>query len=83
MGTLFINMFYLDARARGQDIGTRAIQMAEGEGRRRGCITVMLMTITIQAPGFYARMGYTKFGEVACLPPGTARVFFTKSLVAA
>jgi len=30
--------------------------------------------------GFYERHGWTEFGRIACDPPGSARVFMTKSL---
>ena len=54
--------------------------MMEQEGARRGCKSAFLLTITFQAPGFYQRHGWTEFGRIACDPPGTARVFMTKTL---
>ena len=52
----------------------------EAEGRRRGCVAAVLYTISFQAPGFYERHGWRRFGEVACLPPGTSRIFLSKTL---
>jgi hypothetical protein len=40
----------------------------------------VLYTISFQAPGFYARHGWRVFGEISCEPPGTSRVFMTKTL---
>jgi len=40
----------------------------------------VLYTIIFQAPEFYERNGWTAFGEIACDPPGTSRIFMTKSL---
>jgi hypothetical protein len=40
----------------------------------------VLYTISLQAPGFYARPGWRVFGEISCEPPGTSRVFMTKTL---
>jgi len=37
-------------------------------------------TISFQAAEFYARNGWTRFGEIPCDPPGTSRIFMTKSL---
>lgn len=79
-GLLFIDLVYLPETMRGHDIGSRLLQMMEEEGARRGCKSAFLLTITYQAPGFYARHGWTEFGRIACNPPGTARVFMTKSL---
>jgi GNAT superfamily N-acetyltransferase len=79
-GLLFIDLVYLPEIMRGQDIGGKLLRMMEDEGARRGCKSGFLLTITFQAPGFYARHGWTEFGRIACDPPGTARVFMTKTL---
>jgi GNAT superfamily N-acetyltransferase len=79
-GLLFIDLVYLPETMRGQDIGGKLLRMMEEEGARRGCRSAFLLTITYQAPGFYARHGWTEFGRIACEPPGTARVFMTKTL---
>jgi GNAT superfamily N-acetyltransferase len=79
-GLLFIDLVYLPETLRGQDIGSRLLAMMEQEGVNRGCMSAFLLTITYQAPGFYERHGWTEFGRIACEPPGTARVFMTKTL---
>lgn len=79
-GLLFIDRVYLPAEQRGQDIGSRLLAMMEREAIVRGCKAGFLLTITFQAPGFYQRQGWTEFGRIACDPPGTARVFMTKTL---
>jgi GNAT superfamily N-acetyltransferase len=79
-GLLFIDQVYLPESLRGHDIGSRLLAMMEQEGANRGCQSAFLYTITYQAPGFYERQGWTEFGRIACDPPGTARVFMTKSL---
>lgn len=78
-GLLFIDTVFLPDTARGQDLGTRLLAMMEQEGIKRGCQSGFLYTITFQAPGFYARHGWREFGRIACDPPGTGRVFMTKS----
>jgi GNAT superfamily N-acetyltransferase len=79
MGLLFIDLFYLPQDARGAGLGTRVIRAAEDEARRRGCVSSFLITVNIQAPGFYERNGYTRMGAVDCAP-GIQRVMFTKRL---
>ena len=83
LGLAFIDLVYLPASLRGCGIGTRVLQRAEAEARRRGCCAGVLYTITFQAPGFYTRLGWEEFGRIACEPPGTFRVFLRKSFAAA
>jgi len=82
-GLLFIDLVYLPETLRGQDIGGRLLRMMEQEGAKRGCRSAFLFTITYQAPGFYERHGWIEFGRIACDPPGTARIFMTKTLIPA
>jgi GNAT superfamily N-acetyltransferase len=80
LGLLFVDLFHLPRELRGSGIGSEVLRQAEAEGRRRGCRTAVLYTISFQAPGFYERHGWRAFGEVPCDPPGTTRVFMTKDL---
>ena len=80
LGLLFIDLVFLPDDLRGDGLGGRILKLAEDEGPRRGCRAAMLYTISFQAPGFYARHGWRVFGEIACDPPGTSRIFMTKSL---
>src|SRR5256886_11992358 len=57
----------------GTGLGTEVLRMFEDEGRRRGCRSAVLYTISFQAPGFYERNGWRRFGEIPCDPPGTDR----------
>ena len=56
--------------------------MMETEAIARGCQTGFLLTVTFQAPGFYAKRGWTEFGRVSADPPGVVRVFFRKDFSA-
>ena len=55
--------------------------LAEDEARRRGCTAAFVYTVTFQAPEFYERHGYSRFGEIACPPDGATRIFLSKALV--
>ncbi len=80
LGLLFLDLFYISPDHRRARIGTTILHAFEEEGRRRGCVAAVLYTISFQAPGFYERHGWRHFGEVACLPPGTSRIFMSKQL---
>ena len=81
LGMLIIDLVFLPERLRGSGVGTRMMRMAEDEALRRGCKSAVLFTISFQAPDFYQRLGWRKFGQIDCDPPGTSRVFLTKKLV--
>ena len=80
LGLLFLDLFFLPKELRGSGLGTKVLTAFEDEGRRRGCRSAVLYTISFQAPDFYARNGWRRFGEIACDPPGTSRIFMSKEL---
>jgi GNAT superfamily N-acetyltransferase len=76
----FLDVFYLPEELRGAGLGSRIIALAEDEARRRGCTAAFVYTVTFQAPEFYERHGYRRFGEVVCPPDGATRIFLSKTL---
>ena len=80
-GQLFIDRFFLPESLRGNDLGSRALTMAEAEARRRGCTRVSLFTLSFQAPGFYLKQGYELAVRLDCDPPGATRMLMTKRLM--
>lgn len=79
LGLLFLDLFFLPEALRGAGIGTEVLRTFEAEGRRRGCRSAVLFTISFQAPGFYERNGWRRFGEIEC-GNGISRIFMTKTL---
>ncbi|HHK5666117.1 TPA: GNAT family N-acetyltransferase, partial [Serratia marcescens] len=69
LGLLFLDLFYLPEALRGTGLGSELLRRFEQEGRRRGCLSAVLYTISFQAPEFYQRHGWQRMGEVPCLPP--------------
>ncbi len=80
LGLLFLDLFYLPPDLRGGGTGTEILRRFEAEGRARGCREGVLFTISFQAPGFYERFGWVRFGEIPCEPPGTSRIWLRKTL---
>ncbi len=81
MGLFFLDLFYLPGHLRGSGMGSRALNMAEEEARRRGCQAATLVTVNFQAPDFYARNSWVEFGRIASAP-GAERSFMRKTLAA-
>ncbi|HWB52035.1 MAG TPA: GNAT family N-acetyltransferase [Stellaceae bacterium] len=76
----FLDLFYLPPELRRGGLGSRLIAQAEAEARRGGCSAAFVITATFQAPGFYEKHGYRRFGEIACPPDGATRIFLSKPL---
>jgi GNAT superfamily N-acetyltransferase len=79
-GLFFLDLFYLPEGLRGAGLGSRIIVLAEDAARRRGCTAAFVYTVTFQAPEFYERHGYRRFGEIASPPDGATRIFLSKTL---
>jgi GNAT superfamily N-acetyltransferase len=79
LGVLFLDLVYLPEALRGSGLGSSMLAEAEEEGRRRGCKSAVLYTLSFQAPGFYKKHGWRVFGEIPC-HRGASRIFMTKEL---
>ena len=63
-----------------QRLGSRLLVAGEELGRARGCHGAHLTTYSFQAPGFYERHGYERFGELRDYPGDQSMVFLRKPL---
>lgn len=77
---LFVEMLIVPERLRGQGVGRQLMAQAEQVARAEGLDGIWLDTFTFQAPGFYAKLGYSVFGEITNYPPGASRFFLQKLL---
>lgn len=80
LGLAFLDLFYLPDALRGSGLGTKVLEAFEAEAYQRGCSSAVLYTISFQAPGFYEKNGWIRFGEIASEREGISRVFMTKKL---
>jgi GNAT superfamily N-acetyltransferase len=76
----YVELLWLSARARRLGLGRRLVQEAERRARRRGSLLIHLNTYSFQAPGFYEKLGFRRFGGMAGSPRGESRHFYVKVL---
>ncbi|MEI8146600.1 MAG: GNAT family N-acetyltransferase [Alphaproteobacteria bacterium] len=76
----FIELLWIDEALRGAGHGTALVQRAEAFGRARGASAIYLDTFSFQGDGFYQRLGYAVYGELADFPPGHRRIWLRKDL---
>jgi len=79
-GCGYIDLLWVQDGQRSRGLGTRLLAAAEAEIRRRGCDRVALSTHSFQAPGFYARFGYTECGRTPGYPHGHDDIHLMKQL---
>src|SRR5262245_23135605 len=57
-GTCELRQFWVHESQRHRGLGTKMLDAAEQEARRRGCTQIVLMTFSFQAPAFYEKHGF-------------------------
>ncbi|HWA94583.1 MAG TPA: GNAT family N-acetyltransferase [Terracidiphilus sp.] len=77
---LHVDAVFIPESLRGLGFGKKLMCWAEEEARKRGCVGAWLDTFSFQARGFYEKLGYEVFGELADNPPGHTRYILKKSL---
>jgi N-acetylglutamate synthase-like GNAT family acetyltransferase len=77
---LFIELLAVPEQTRGQSTGSCLMEMAEELAREKDCVGIWLDTFNFQAPEFYPKHGFTRFGQLDDFPPGHQRYFFQKHL---
>lgn len=78
---LHVDLFWIDESQRGSGRGATMLARAEQEARDYGARGVYLSTMSIQAPGFYPKLGYRECGRMDDYPvAGQTLHHFTKAL---
>jgi GNAT superfamily N-acetyltransferase len=75
---LFVEFLVVPEAMRGRDLGTSLMFRAEEVAVERKCVGAWLDTFAFQARGFYEKIGYSVFGEIADHPRGSSRYFLQK-----
>jgi GNAT superfamily N-acetyltransferase len=81
-GVCEIRQLWVEESRRRQGLGTRLLDAAEREARRRGCRQIVLTTFTFQAPVFYAKRGFETLVVVDDCPRGHQNLLLRKHLSA-
>ena len=76
----YIELLWLSDRSRGRGLGSKLIRQAERIAQKRGSRLIHLNTFSFQAPGFYEKNGYRRFGRMSGSPEGESRHFYVKKL---
>jgi GNAT superfamily N-acetyltransferase len=79
-GCAEIRQFWVEEGRRKQGLGTRLLEAAEQEARRRGCWHMLLMTFSFQAPVFYVKRGFEVMAVVDEHPRGHRNLLLRKRL---
>jgi GNAT superfamily N-acetyltransferase len=79
-GCAGISEVWVRADRRHEGWGARLVRAAEDEALARGCTSVIVSSMSFQAPGFYRRQGYLETGSGGGLPGGHTRHHFFKEL---
>jgi GNAT superfamily N-acetyltransferase len=78
-GRLHVENLFVAADWRGQGVGRHLMEMAEALARERGCRGINVDTFSFQAPGFYAKLGFSNIGEVHGYINDYRRIYYTKT----
>jgi ribosomal protein S18 acetylase RimI-like enzyme len=76
----YVELLWLSGRARRAGLGRKLMAEAERRARRRGSVLLHLNTYSFQAPGFYEKLGFKRFGGMEGSPAGASRHFYAKRL---
>src|SRR3954464_6804217 len=79
-GTCELRQFWVEESQRRRGLGTKLLQAAEQEARRRGCTQIVLMTFDFQAPTFYTRHGFETVATLDDHPRGHQNLLMRKRL---
>ena len=77
---LEIEYLFVKEDLRGQGIGSKLLQQAESEAKKRNCRYVFVNTYQFQAPAFYQKRGYKEVFTLKDYPYTGQRHYYQKDL---
>jgi len=79
-GTCELRQFWVEESRRRCGIGSKLLEAAEQEARRRGCTQIVLMTFSFQAPALYENRGFETVAVIDDHPRGRRNLLMRKHL---
>ena len=79
-GKLHIRILWVHPDYQSKGLGSRLMDWAEERGRELRCTSALVDTMSFQAPAFYERRGYRRFGVSEGYEGGASRYYFEKDL---
>ena len=79
-GKLHIRILWVHPDYQSKGLGSRLMDWAEERGRELRCTSALVDTMSFQAPAFYERRGYSRFGVSEGYEGGASRYYFEKDL---
>jgi ribosomal protein S18 acetylase RimI-like enzyme len=76
----FIKTLIVNKEDRRKGVGSFLLKQTEAFALSQGCHSVWLDTYSFQAPEFYEKYGYVKFGVLPNYPDQHQRIFYTKKI---
>lgn len=76
-----IDLLWVRETVRGLGLGKRLLEQVERIARHSGCGMIHLDTFDFQAPKFYEKLGFERWGVLGPYPGGHQRFFYRKVLV--
>jgi ribosomal protein S18 acetylase RimI-like enzyme len=78
VGWLYVDLLAVPEEFRGLGLGRQLLTKAEDVARKRGCRGMWLYTATFQAPGFYEKLGFERFGAIPDYIAGHDNIYYAK-----
>ena len=79
-GKLHVRLLWVHHDHQSKGLGSRLMRWAEERGRELRCASVLVDTMSFQAPEFYARLGYRQFAVSEGYEGRASRHYFEKYL---
>ena len=79
-GKLHIRILWVHPDYQLKGLGSRLMDWMEERGRELRCTSALVDTMSFQAPAFYERRGYRRFGVSEGYEGGASRHYFEKEL---
>lgn len=77
---IYVDLLFVEESKRKSGLGKRLLSTVEEEGRRLGARRIELNTFGFQAPGFYEKLGYRRFGAIEPAIGSYGHYFYVKEL---